>query len=99
MTSAKRSQFDRAGSVRIRFLALLFIGALLLCHGVFGAVHLCPTPQASAKHVHAHPSSAQMEAPAHEHPLCHLVHAAEYFAVLLVALFGLILGQVLRGAW
>ena len=65
-----------------RLLALLAIWALLLCHGVFGALHLTPDPvlQPNPHGEHAmthHPSGAPGERPAPHHT------DAEYFAVLL----------------
>jgi hypothetical protein len=72
--------------------------ALLLCHGVFGALHLCPSSQASASHVHEYHSPADTGAGIHEHAVCHLMDAAHYFAVFLVAVLGLVLGLLLRGA-
>ena len=79
-------------------LALLLVGTLLLCHGVFGALHLCHSSQASAGHVHEHHSPADTGADTQEHAACHLMDAAHYFAVFLVAFRGLVLGLLLTGA-
>jgi hypothetical protein len=95
--SSQPSRFGWAQGARIRILALLLVGALLLCHGVFGALHLCSVPPAGAAahhagHQHA-PSGAGTSS--HEHHTCHLMHAATYYAVLLTALLGLALGFLL----
>ena len=79
-----------------RQLALLLVGTLLLCHGVFGALHLCSTPSAPAHQTHEHPSFADQTVAGHEHTLCHLT-GAEYFVVLFTAFLGLVLG-LLKGA-
>jgi hypothetical protein len=74
-----------------RQLALLLVGAILLCHGVFGILHLCSTPTAPTHQTHEHPSFADGTAAGHDHPVCHLT-GAEYFAVLFTAFLGLVLG-------
>jgi hypothetical protein len=76
-------------------LHVLLAGALLLCHGVFGALHLvCDTPRcAGAQHAAEH-------RPAHEHPAGHEA-GTEYFAVvagLLGLLLSLLLGLLPKGA-
>ena len=81
-----------------QLLALLLVGTLLLCHGVFGVLHLCPSSHASASHGHEHHSPADTGTVDHEHAVCHLMDAAHYFAVFLVAILGLVLGLLLRGA-
>jgi hypothetical protein len=75
-----------------RHLSVLLIGMLLLCHGVFGALHLvcdplewCAGAQHSAKH---QPQSGAGDA--HEHPTGHDVSSA-YFAVVALGLLALIL--------
>jgi hypothetical protein len=73
-----------------RLLALLTIWALLLCHGVFGTLHLIPDPvlQPTLAGEHAtthHPSGAHGAATPYKHPAS---HHADYFAVLLGALLG-----------
>jgi hypothetical protein len=98
--SKGRSRVDWARVARVRGLALLLVGALLLCHGVFGALHLCPTPRAdvpAAQHTgHEHVSHGA-GASTHEHQeACHLMHAGKYFAVLLTAfVLGIVLGLLL----
>src|SRR5918998_4322103 len=80
-------------------VALLLVGTLLLCHGVFGAMHLCSYSHASASHVHEHhspPADAGDPADAgagvqEEHAVCHLMDVAHYFAVFLAAILGLVL--------
>ena len=80
-------------------LALLLAGTLLLCHGVFGAIHLCYSSQASASHAHEHHSPTDAGAGVQEeHAVCHLMDAAHYFAVFLAAILGLVLGLLLKGA-
>jgi hypothetical protein len=75
-----------------RLLALLAIWALLLCHGVFGALHLIPDqvlqPALAGEHTTTHHlSQAHGVTAPYEHPASH--HAdAEYFAVLLGTLLG-----------
>ena len=80
-----------------RQLALLLVGTLLLCHGVFGVLHLCFTPVAPTHQIHEHPSFADETGVGHEHPVCHL-SGAEYFAVLFTAFLGLVLGVLLKRA-
>lgn len=80
-----------------RQLALLLVGTLLLCHGVFGVLHLCSTPTAPTHQTHEHPSFSDETVVGHEHPVCHLT-GAEYFVVLFTALLGLVLGLLLKGA-
>jgi hypothetical protein len=95
--SRRYSGFSLAQRAQLRILALLLVGALLLCHGVFGALHLCTTPPAgsSAQHaVHDH-SSPGGATSSHDHQVCHLMHAGNYYAVLLTALLGLALGLLL----
>ena len=87
-------------------MALLLVGTLLLCHGVFGAMHLCSYSHASASHVHEHhspPADAGDPADAgagvqEEHAVCHLMDVAHYFAVFLAAFLGLVLALLLKGA-
>lgn len=82
---------------RGRLLGLLLVGTLLLCHGVFGVLHLCSAHTAPTHHAHEHHSFADETVLGHEHPLCHLT-SAEYFAVLFTAFLGLVLGLLLKGA-
>jgi hypothetical protein len=77
----------------IRHLSVLLIGTLLLCHGVFGALHLVCDPlewcAGGAQHSAEHqPRSGAGDA--HEHPTGHDVSTA-YFAVVALGLLGLIL--------
>jgi len=82
---------------RGRVLALLLVGTLLLCHGAFGVLHLCPTPTAHTHQTDEHTSFADETVIGHEQQVCHLT-GAEYFAVLFTALTGLVLGMLLKGA-
>ncbi len=84
-------------------LHVLLAGALLLCHGVFGVLHLvCDTPLcAGAQHAAEHrPTQAGAAVDAHEHPAGHEA-GTEYFAVvagLLGLLLSLLLGLLPKGA-
>jgi hypothetical protein len=76
-----------------RPLSLVLIGTLLLCHGVFGALHLiCYAPQCAgdAEHPAEHHAAAGA-GDAHGHPAGHAT-STEYFAVLAVGFLGLLLG-------
>src|SRR5688572_22744791 len=74
-----------------RPLSVLIIGTLLLCHGVFGALHLVCDPLqwcvGGAQHSAEHQTAS---GDAHEHPTGHDVSTA-YFAVVALGLLGLIL--------
>jgi hypothetical protein len=74
----------------IKPLSVVLVGTLLLCHGVFGALHLeCIFPECAD--VAQHPAENTLEhGGAHEHPADHATDSAEYFAVLVV-LLGLLL--------
>jgi hypothetical protein len=77
----------------IKHLSVLLAGALLLCHGVFGAVHLvCHLPQCAdhSEHTAEHQAAAGGPGDAHGHPAT-LGSSTAYFAVLL-GLLGLFLG-------
>jgi hypothetical protein len=80
-----------------KLLSVLLAGALLLCHGVFGVVHLtCDPPQCVAATGHApEHRAAPATAGAHEHPAGHGT-STEYFAVL-ASLLGLLLGLLPTG--
>ena len=66
----------------MRPLSLLLIVTLLLCHGVFGALHLiCASPECAGDADH----------PAEHHAAGHAT-STEYFAVLAVGFLGLLLG-------
>lgn len=86
-----------------RLLALLAIWALLLCHGVFGTLHLTPDPvlqpTLAGEHTTTHHLSHAHGVAPDEHPAPH--HAdAEYFAVLLGTLLGaLYLWLLLLNDW
>ena len=80
-------------STRERLLPLLLVGALLLCHGVFGALHLaCAPPECAdgAEHAAEHHPAAGAAGDTHEHPAGHAT-STEYFAVVVVGLLGLLL--------
>ena len=84
----------------VRQLSVLLIGTLLLCHGVFGALHLvCYSPQCVGDPEHAaeHQAAAGAVGEAHEHPADHGTSTG-YFAVLVVGLLGLLLGLLTKGA-
>ena len=75
-----------------RHLSALLIGTLLLCHGVFGALHLVCDPLewcAGAQHSAEHQSAAGA-GDAHEHHTGHGGSTA-YFAVVALGLLGLML--------
>ena len=79
-------------SPRVRFLPLLLIGALLLCHGIFGCLHLiCDLPECAdgAEHAAQHQHVAGAEGAVHEHSADHAT-GTEYFAVVVVGLLGLL---------
>ena len=83
----------------VNHLAVLLAGTLLLCHGVFGALHLvCSPPRCAgaAEHTAGHEPAAGEAADAHEHPAGHGV-GTEYFAVV-AGLLGLLLGLLRKGA-
>src|SRR5918998_2812484 len=78
-----------------RQLSLLLVGTLLLCHGVFGALHLvCYPPECVGDVEHA--AAAGGAGDAHEHPAGHETSTG-YFAVLVVGLLVLLLGLLLKG--
>ena len=83
-----------------KHLSVLLAGALLLCHGVFGVVHLiCDPPQcvAAAEHAPEHRvAHAGAAAGAHEHPTGHGASTG-YFAVL-AGLLGLLVGLLPKHA-
>jgi hypothetical protein len=100
MSITNRSRPNLFISARVRVATLLLVGALLLCHGLFGALHLCSdTPSASADHhgLHEHQATTGVGESAPEHQVCHLMHAANYYAVFLGALLGLALGLLVKG--
>ncbi len=84
----------------VRQLSVLLVGTLLLCHGVFGALHLvCSSPECvgDPEHQAQHPAATGAVDGAHEHPADHGTSTA-YFAVLVVGLLGLLLGLLTKGA-
>jgi hypothetical protein len=74
-------------------LSVLLAGAVLLCHGVFGALHLVCDPLewciGGAQHSAEHQTSTAA-GDVHEHPVGHDVSTA-YFAVVALGLLVLIL--------
>jgi hypothetical protein len=85
-----------------RQLSVLLVGTLLLCHGVFGALHLVCDPlewcAGGAEHAAEHQAAGgAMVGEEHEHPAGHGT-STEYFAVLVVGLLGLLLGLLPEGA-
>jgi hypothetical protein len=83
-----------------RQLSVLLVGTLLLCHGVFGALHLvCYPPECvgDQEHQAQHQAEAGAVGGAHEHPADHGTSTG-YFAVLVVGLLGLLLGLLPKGA-
>lgn len=79
-----------------RHLSVLLIGTLLLCHGVFGALHLiCHSPHCAGDAEHQTAAGAVGET--HEHPTDHgtsYAPSAGYFAVLVFSLLALLLGLI-----
>jgi len=77
----------------IRHLSVLLIGTLLLCHGIFGALHLMCDPlewcAGGAQHSAEHQTAAGA-VDAHEHPTGHDV-STPYFALVALGLLVLIL--------
>jgi hypothetical protein len=87
-------------SGREKILPLLLVGALFLCHGVFGPLHLlCASPECvdGAAHPAGHHSAAGTMGHTHEHPVSHAT-SAEYFAVV-VGLLGLLVGLLSKDKW
>jgi hypothetical protein len=87
-----------------RRLSVLLIGALLFCHGVFGALHLaCYSPRCAGGggHPAEHRATSGAVDDAHEHPADHGIGhgtGGGYFAVLAVGLLGLFLGVLPKRA-
>ena len=77
----------------INHLSVLLAGTLLLCHGVFGALHLvCDTPRCADEHAAEHrPAQAVSAAAANEHLVGHDT-GTEYFAVV-AGLLGLLFAR------
>ncbi len=98
MRSAEEGLSGPRGLVRRRILAFLLVGVLLLCHGVYGVVHLCSASPFSAHQGHEHPDSMETGMVAHDrHPECHQAGASQYFAVLFAAFLGLALWLLFKG--
>ena len=79
-------------------LSVLLAGMLLLCHGIFGALHLvCDPPvcAGAAEHPAGHEPAAGAAAGVHEHPADHGTGTG-YFAVV-AGLLGLLLGLLPKG--
>ncbi len=100
MIDGKRSTFGLPGWSTGRLLALVLVGTILVCHGVFGALHLCSSHEGHIHqehgHPHGHPPVEKGMAAHDEPPSCH-VSGADYYAVLLTAFLGLVLGLLLKG--
>ena len=77
----------------VKKLSVLLAGAVLLCHGVFGALHLVCDPLewciGGAQHSAEHQTAASV-GDAHEHHTAHGGSTA-YFAVVALGLLGLML--------
>jgi hypothetical protein len=91
-------------SGREKILPLLLVGALFLCHGVFGPLHLvCASPECVDGAGHpagqpaGHHSAAATMGHTHEHPVSHAT-SADYFAVV-AGLLGLLVGLLGKGPW
>jgi hypothetical protein len=91
-------------SGREKILPLLLVGALFLCHGVFGPLHLvCASPECVDGAGHpagqpaGHHSAAATMGHTHEHPVSHAT-SADYFAVV-AGLLGLLMGLLSTGTW
>jgi hypothetical protein len=87
-------------SGREKILPLLLVGALFLCHGVFGPLHLvCASPECvdGAAHPAGHHSAAVTMGHAHENTVSHAT-SADYFAVV-AGLLGLLVGLLSTGTW
>ena len=88
--------FPRPSSEKL--LPLFLVGALLLCHGVFGALHLVCDPPAcagGAEHATEHQPAAGAAGDAHEHSGSHET-GTQYFAVV-IGLLGLLLRLLSKG--
>jgi hypothetical protein len=90
----------RMNLTSVKKLSVLLAGAVLLCHGVFGALHLVCDPlewcAGGAQHSAEHQTAAGA-GDAHEHPTGHDVSTA-YFAVVALGLLGLILRLLPKGS-
>lgn len=87
-------------STREKITPLLLAGALLLCHGVFGALHLlCSSPGCSdgVRHAAEHHSAVGTAGDTHEQSADHATNT-EYFAVV-AGLLGLLVSLLSKGMW
>ena len=87
-------------SGREKILPLLLVGALFLCHGVLGPLHLvCASPECvdGTGPPAGHHSAAGTMGHTHEHPVSHAT-TADYFAVV-AGLLGLLVGLLSTGTW
>ena len=90
-----------------RLLCVLVVGAVFLCHGAFGVLHLVCEPPACAGgvgHAEQHQLAGATAGGAHGHPAGHSAGhpggsgtGTEYFAVLIAGLAGLLLSLLLGG--
>src|SRR5215212_2254924 len=94
MSTIAGSRSDPLQPYGVRLAALCLIALLLLCHGVFGALHLCTAPPAGSPAQHAsHDHSSPGAGTSSQHQqVYHLMHAGNYYAVLLTVLLGLAMG-------
>jgi hypothetical protein len=79
-------------------LSVLLAGTVLLCHGIFGALHLVCDSLAcagAAEHAAEHEPTAGTTGDSHEHPASHGA-SADYFAVI-AGLLGLLLSLLPEG--
>jgi hypothetical protein len=87
-------------STREKITPLLLVGALLLCHGVFGSLHLlCASPGCSGgvRHAAEHHAAVGTAGDTHEHPAGHAT-STEYFA-LVAGFLGLLVSLLAKGMW
>src|SRR5918997_1974743 len=101
MTGTRYRRRDALGAARGRLLAALVTVALLLCHGVFGGLHLAQPSGPSAEASGMHHPTAQQESSGDSGRgaaggSAHEPGASSYFAVLLV-LFGAAALKLLAG--
>ena len=83
-----------------RPLSVLLIGTVLLCHGIFGGLHLVCDPLewcAGDEEYAAEHQTAAGAGDAHEHPTGHGGSTA-YFAVVALGLLGLLLSLLPKGS-
>src|SRR5215212_7913376 len=82
----------------MKLLGVRQLSALLICHGVFGSLHLlCHPPQCIGGAEHAAEHHAGAVSDSHGHSADHGISAG-YFAVLVSSLLGLLLGLLPKGA-